>query len=219
MRDFLNFVRRPSDLLRALRQITVGGVIATTGASAAPPAAAAEVPRTTAPTEGLTPTIVDRSRKAAKVLLQIPGSTALLRAEHRSHRSHSSHRSHFSSSGGGGVPAPRPAPSTPTPTAESPSTLDLTDPASGFWLSGEVVSVDRASRTITIRQNASGTTAFAYRDDTKFESSIGVAVRFDDYADSNSGRLPVGARDKVEFRWRSTPNGKTSILSMIRKPR
>lgn len=215
MRDFLSFVRRPTDLLKALQQITVGGAIVTTGASTVPaPAAAAEAPGSTTP-DGLAPTIVDRSRKAAKVLLQIPGSTALLRAEHRSHRSHSSHRSHFSSSGGGGS-APRPAPSTPPPTPEAPSTLGLTDTASNYWFSGEIVSVDRAARTISIRQNATGTTDFAYRDDTRFETTVGVAIRFDDYADSNRGRLPVDTRDKVEFRWRTAPDGK-SILSMVRK--
>jgi hypothetical protein len=215
VRDFLSLVRRPSDLLKALRKITVGGVITTTGVSAAAlPAAGAEA-LGGVPTEGLTPTIVDRSRKVAKVLLQIPGSTALLRAEHRSHRSHSSHRSHYSSSGGAVAPAP--VPSTPTPPPASTSTLDLTDSTAAYWLSGEVVSVDTATRTVTIRQSATSTTTFAYRDDSKFETSVGVSIRFDDYADSNRGRVPVGARDKVDFRWRTAPDGKTPILSTIKK--
>jgi hypothetical protein len=85
-------------------------------------------------------------------------------------------------------------------------------------LSGEVVSVNSAARTITIRQSATTTTVLAYRDDSKYETESGVAIRFDDYADSNRGRVPVAARDKVEFRWRTTtPDGKTSVLSTIRK--
>ena len=216
MRDFLSFVRRPGDLLKVLRRLTVGGVIVTTGASAAPAQATAAEPGSSARAEGVTPTIVDRSRKAAKVLLQIPGSTAFLSAEHRSHRSHSSHRSHFSSSGGGGA-APRPAPSTPTRTPESSSLLDLTDSASAPWVAGEVVSINTATRTITIRRGETNTTSFAYRDDSKYETSVGVSVRFDDYAASNRGRIPVSARDKVAFKWRLSSDGNTTILSTIRK--
>jgi hypothetical protein len=215
-RDFLSFVRRPSDLLKVLRQITVGGVIATSGVSITPTPALAGESTETAKPEALTPTIVDRSLKAAKLLLQLPGTTAYLRAEHRSHRSHSSHRSHFSSSGGG-APAPRPAPAPPPPRPTSPSTLDLTDSTLAYWRSGEVISVDSTARTITIRQNATSTTTFAYRDDSKYETAVGVSIRFDDYADSNRGRVPVVARDKVEFRWRTAPDGKTAILSTIKK--
>jgi len=57
----------------------------------------------------------------------------------------------------------------------------------------------------------------AYRDDSKFEGPVGVSLRFDDFADANSGRLPVAAREKVQITWRTSPDGKTRILSTITK--
>ena len=220
-KDFLSLVRRSSDLVRALRKITVGSAIAATGVSATPsPATAAQLPGTLTP-QGLTPIIVDRARKAGKLVLQLPGATtAYLRAEHRSHRSHSSHRSHFSSSGGGSAPAPAP-PVTRTPppvrTAPGESTLDLTEPAPANAITGEIVAIDADARTVTIRQSATMRATFAYRDDSKFETSLGVGVRFDDFASANDGRLPITMRDKVQITWRTAPDGKTQIVTSAKK--
>ena len=325
-RDFLSLVRRPKDLLKSLRKIALGGVIAATGVSASPSIATAAG----SPPSEPNPTIVDRSRKVAKLILQLPGTaTAYLRADHRSHRSHSSHRSHFSSSGGG-APAPAPAPvrppapeparpAAPAPTRpvplissnselagkefrptgdvdlyealgvanfrrvtadqikkealmfviqdvstfnrktfykvairswafgggdrmfgwveaqpsasapESPVTrlptttttpgstaiLDLTTATT--LASGEIVSIDTEARTITVRESATARTIFAYRDDSLFEGTLAISVRFDDFGASNGGRLPVAASDRVQITWRTTPDGKTRIVNTIKK--
>lgn len=224
-RDFLSLIGRPADLLKALRKIAVGGLIATTGASAAPSPVDAAQPSQAVPANTLTPTIVDRARKGAKLVLQLPGMTmASLSAAHRSHQSHSSHRSHVSSSGGG-APAPRPAPAparpvTPAPTRPAPGSttaLDLTDPTAANAVRGEVVAIDTDARTITIRESATVRTTFAYRDDSKFETTVGVTVRLDDFADANSGRLPVATRDKVQITWRTSPDGKSRIVNTVKK--
>lgn len=219
-KDFLSFVRRSADLVRALRKITVGSAIAAAGVSATPSPATAQLSDTPTP-QGVTPTIVDRARKAGKLILQLPGTTtAYFTAQHRSHRSHSSHRSHFSSSGGGAAPAPAP-PVTRTPppvrTAPGASTLDLTEPAPANTVTGEVVAIDTDARTLTIRQSATVRTTFAYRDDSKFETSLAVGVRFDDFAGANDGRLPIVTRDKVQITWRTTPDGKTQIVTSVKK--
>jgi hypothetical protein len=84
-------------------------------------------------------------------------------------------------------------------------------------VSGEVVSIDTDARTITIRESSTVRTIFAYRDDSKFEGTVGVPVRFDDYADANQGRLPVTNRDKVQITWRTSPDGNTRIVNTIKK--
>jgi hypothetical protein len=96
--------------------------------------------------------------------------------------------------------------------------LDLRTPVAPNAVSGEVVSIDPKARTITIQESATVRSTFAYRDDSKYETPVGVSIRFDDYADSNRGRLPVAARDKVELVWRTAPDGKARILSTIKKP-
>lgn len=217
-KDFLAFVRRPADLLKSLRQIAVGGLIAATGSAATPAsAAAAEVGPPSS--DGASATIVNRARKGAKLVLQLPGSLGFSPAEHRSHRSHSSHRSHYSGSGGGSpAPAP-PVRSAPVrPTERSAETVDLAAPmaAGSAALSGEVVAVDTDLRTITIKQGAVRTT-FAYRDDSKFQSASGVAVRFDDFAGGNGGRLPLTSGDKIEVQWRTSTDGQTRIISTVQK--
>lgn len=229
MKDFLSFVRRPKDLLKNLRRITVGGLIAAAGSGVGTPTSATELPRPVTP-EATSPTIVDRSRKAAKLVLQLPGTMGFMRAEHRSHRSHSSHRSHFSGSGGGAsapAPAPTPAPAPPRtpPVREAPGTasaVDLTTPASlANAVAGEVVGINIDTRTITLRATPTSTTrrTFTYRDDSKFQATLGVTFRFDDFADANGGRLPISTGDKVEVQWRTSPDGKTQIISTVqRKP-
>lgn len=226
MKDFLTLVRRPTDLIRSLRRIAVGGMIAAAGTGAATPASAAtELPATP---PAISPNIVDRSKKAAKFVLQLPGSVGFLGAEHRSHRSHSSHRSHYSSAGGGAsapAPAPRPAP-TPAPrpapvreAAAAATVLDLTQ-AEANTITAEIVTVASALRTVTVRQTAtSPRMTFGFRDDTTFQTTPGLSVRFDDFAEANSGRLPIKAGDKVEFQWRTSADGKAQIITTIlRKP-
>lgn len=226
MKDFLSFVRRPTDLLKSLRRITVGGLIAAAGTGVGTPTTATELPKPAAP-EAVSPTIVDRSRKAAKLVLQLPGAVGLMSAEHRSHRSHSSHRSHVSSSGGG-APAPAPPRTTTPPPRTAPvreapgtaSAVDLTTPTSlANAVAGEVVAINIDARTITVRETPTTTTrrTFTYRDDTKFQAMAGVTFRFDDFADANAGRLPIATGDKVEIQWRTSADGKTQIVSTVLK--
>lgn len=215
-RDFLSLVGRSGDLLKALRRIALGGVIATTGVAAAPTVATATTSPDVAP---VTPSVVDRVRKGAKLILQLPDTTVALSAEHRSHRSHSSHRSHFSSSGGGGTAAPAPAaPVTPAPSrpvAAAPLDLTKTTPANA--VRGEIVAIDTNARTITIKENATTRATFAYRDDSKFQAAVGIGVRWDDFASANGNRLPVAAGDKVQLTWRTSTDGQLRILNSIQK--
>src|SRR5688572_21560345 len=106
-RDFLRFVPRPSNLAKALKKITVGGLFAATGLGGT---VQAEAVPTVAPADPDV-SLVDRAKKVGKLVLRLPGPASSLVAQHRSHRSHSSHRSHYSSSSGGGTAAiPAPAP-------------------------------------------------------------------------------------------------------------
>lgn len=211
-KDFMILVRRPADLLKALGRIAVGGAMAATGVSAASPSNAASTSSPTGSTS-LTPLIVDRHKKAPKVLLQIPGvGSAYISPDHRSHRSHSSHRSHFSSSGGTATPARPPARQPPArqPAAALPATLALEG------VSGEVTGIDKVARTITVKQSETVTATYAYRDDSKFETAIGVNVRFDDFANENAGRVPVARGQKVHLTWRTSTGVKTRIITTIK---
>jgi hypothetical protein len=208
-RDFLRLVRRPGDLIKALRQIAFGGVVAATGLSTTVAGSATPLDSLAPSSPGLTPTIVDRSKKTAKLLLQLPGTVTNLVAQHRSHRSHSSHRSHFSSSGGS-VPAPvRPVPA-PAPRAATPA-------PTAVFVTGQIESIDRVNRVFVIRQTATVKRTFAYRDDTKMETALGGSLRFDEFADSNSGRLPLAVGDKVRVTWRVLTGGKTEIATTVQK--
>jgi hypothetical protein len=95
--------------------------------------------------------------------------------------------------------------------------LDLTRPAPANAVTGEVVTINTVARTLTIRQSPTVTKVFAYRDDSKFETSLGVGVRFDDFAGANDGRLPIANRDKVQITWRTAPDGKTQIVTAVKK--
>lgn len=215
LKDFLRFVRRPTSLLGTFRAVAVGSAITATGAAAS----ASEVaPVSSAPSAPI-PTIVDRSKKLPKVLLRLPGVVGLV-AEHRSHRSHSSHSSHYSSSGGGSSSSPR-APATPTSPPSSPpaTSLGLVDSGSATERTtrGTVTRITTSTRVIEVQESPSVTTAFAYRDDSKFVSRLGVSVRFDDFAEANSQRLPIAVRENLEIRWRPSPDGKTKIIVSVRE--
>jgi hypothetical protein len=64
-RDLLRFVPRPTDLAKALKKIVLGGLVASAGFGAAPQAAS---PHTVGQNAGAT--IVDRSKKIAKLILK-----------------------------------------------------------------------------------------------------------------------------------------------------
>lgn len=97
LRDILP---RSFNVARSLRRLVLGGALAVAGGLgfiATTPTPAALGPAVDA-------VIVNREKKAPKLVLQLPASDSTLVAQHRSHSSHqshsshSSHRSHFSSS-------------------------------------------------------------------------------------------------------------------------
>lgn len=232
VKDFLLLVARPAGLLVSLRRITVGGLLAAAGLSgtqaAARPSAPASEPPAVQPA-----TIVDRSRKRPALLLRLPSHAVSFSAQHRSHRSHSSHRS---SSSGGGVaapvaprrtepaPAPRTAnplvgqPSTPTAPSPAPSAVEQPSTNSSVTFSGVIEAIDRQRRTITIREPGTGATrVFAYRDDSKLQTVTGSSIRFDEFEEMSAGQFPVATSDKVQVAWRTSADGRTSVVSTLMK--
>lgn len=221
-KDFLTYVPRPANLLRALRKVTLGVAVSATGV-AMPPAADGAQPDAPglAPIDQA-PLIVDQRNKSRKLILQLPNQASYRISDHRSHRSHSSHRSHYSGGGGGGgttTPAPVRTTPPPAPLLEKPEAATAATAVTGI-----IETLDREKRTFVIRYTISGETqttrqTFAYRDDTKFQTAIGLSYRFDEFAETNNGRLPIGLTDRVEVQWRTSADGKTSIATTIqRKP-
>ena len=210
-RDFLKAVKKPADLLRALRQIAFGGLVVGAGLTTPTTAGATEA---AGPVRvASTATIVDRSKKAAKLVLQLPNSVTGWVAQHRSHRSHSSHRSHYSSTGGGSA-APAPVrPVAPPPRAVAPRT-SLMGIAANVVI-GEIESIDKVKRMFVVKQGEALKTTFAYRDDTNYQTSIGLSVRFDEFPDAASGQLPISVGQKVDVTWKKSTDGKTNIATVV----
>jgi hypothetical protein len=214
-RDLLRFVPRPTDLAKALKKIVLGGLVASAGFGAAPQAAS---PQTVGQNAGAT--IVDRSKKIAKLILKLPGTASNFVAQHRSH---SSHRSHYSSSGGGGAapvvrpPNPVTPPSTLVVPAPPPVRSAVGSAVATNTASGEVQSVDTAKRSFLFRQSELVFRTIGYRDDTKFETEAGASIRFDDFAAVANGQVPIAKGDKVELSWRMSADGKLPIAVTILK--
>jgi hypothetical protein len=72
-------------------------------------------------------------------------------------------------------------------------------------------------RTFTLKLSTTVRRIFSYRDDTKYESSVGVAFRIDDFADTNDGRIPFSTGEKIQVTWRISTDGKTQIASSVKK--
>jgi hypothetical protein len=217
-KDLLRLVSKATDLARALRKIAIGGLMAAAGLSATARGAEARQDFRPAQPAALGATIVDRSKKTAKLVLRLPSTAVSMYAQHRSHRSHSSHSSHRSSSGGS-IPAPvvpRPAPIV-TPPAAPPAVVSAAEAAPVVTgVVGDVSAVDKTKRTIVIKQSDGVERTFAYRDDTLYETAYGGSRRFDDFAESNAGRFPVRVGQKVEVKWRMSPDGKSQVATAVR---
>ncbi|MFA5907922.1 MAG: hypothetical protein WC815_04010 [Vicinamibacterales bacterium] len=218
---FRQLTSRPFSLISALKRIAVSGLIASAGLSATPQAAAtASVVDST-----IAPSIVDRSRKIAKLILKLPGTAASFVAQHRSHRSHSSHRSHYSGSGGGGgaVAAPAPVPvappvrAVPPPPPVTPSTSLAAVAVPTNTVTGEVVSIDAQKRLFVFKQSKNVSRTIGYRDDTKYETEAGASIRFDDFSGASNGQLPIVKGDKVELSWRMSADGRMPIAVTVLK--
>lgn len=238
-KDFLRLFPRPADLLTALRRITASGLLAAAGfsAHAAASPAVPDGPQGADPSTAVqATTIVDRSRKKPMLLLRLPNTAFSGEPQHRSHRSHSSHYS-----GGGGAasapaparrtePAPAPAPATapapanrlvgeptpPSPNSASSALSALT--AVGPTYAGVIESIDRQARTVTIRRvGTPETRVFSYRDDSKLQTVTGSSIRFDEFGEMSGGQIPVAKDDKVQVTWRTSTDGKTSIVTTVTK--
>src|SRR5262245_54391175 len=99
-RDFLAAFAKPARLGRQLRKLTVGSAIAAVAFLSGIPAASAAT-STTGSAETGNAVIVERTKKAPKLLLKLgPTGRSLSSgfAQHTSHASHSSHSSHGSHS-------------------------------------------------------------------------------------------------------------------------
>jgi hypothetical protein len=204
-REVLKAFARPVALAKALRKMILGGVMAAT--AALPSTSSANVPlKEPAPAvPSVTPTIVNRSKKAAKLILQLPGSVASLATAHRSHSSHRSHMSHYSSSGGSTYTPP---PATTKP-VEPVTTTDATA------VTGEIVSIDKVKRTFVVKETPTVRKTFSYRDDTKHVSHLGVSLRFDETTGSSG--LPISVGDQVQVSWRVSSDGLTTIATNVRQ--
>ena len=195
-RDILRFLPRPGRWLnRSLLGVIAGiGMTGTTTPSlAAEPASE--------PTPAPSTTIVNRSKKVAKLVLRLPSTSSALVAQHGSH---SSHKSHVSGSGGS-TPAPRPAPVEGAgPPAAAAGLLAPPPVAEVHYFDGDVESLDPVARTFVVKdRGTSKTYVFSYRDDTTFVgAATGAATRFDDYADIHSGHVPVAPKDHVRVTWK-----------------
>jgi hypothetical protein len=210
-RDLLRFVPRPTDLAKALKKIVLGGLVASAGFGANPQTASAQ-----AVGQNVGATIVDRSKKVAKLILKLPGTASNFVAQHRSHRSHSSHRSHYSGSGGSvAAPVVRPPAEAPAPATTSARASALAVPTN--TIIGEIESVDKIKKTFIFKQSETVWRTIGFRDDTKFETAAGASIRFDDFAAAANGQVPVAKGDKVELSWRISADGKMPIAVTILK--
>jgi len=83
---------------------------------------------------------------------------------------------------------------------------------------GVIEAIDRQVRTITIRMAGTPTTRiFAYRDDSKLQTVTGSSIRFDEFGEMSGGQIPVANNDKVQVTWRTSTDGKTSIITTVTK--
>lgn len=210
-RDFLDLVGRPQRLLRRLRSLAFGSAIAALGLSATQSVLGAE-PGGATPTEPvLSATIVDRSKKAAKLILRLRGHIGTAFASHSSHRSHSSHSSHSSHYSGtsGTVRSPR-TPSAPV-TTPAPSPTPLATLPSNDTITGKFQSFDRARRTLKIHDAIGTPFEFSWRDDTL----VAGGQRLDEYLESHPGH-PWTVGQSLSVTWKPSADGKKRVLVSVR---
>jgi hypothetical protein len=196
-----------------LRQLLLGGALAGVGLLAVPKAQGAET-RDTLMVSTPPSTISERGKRAARLVLTLPGVARNLLTQHRSHSSHSSHRSHsshYSGSGGSSSGAVLPvAPSTPAATAARPLSSEL-EPNT---VVGIVEKIDRIKRTFSLK-TAAGSRDFSFRDDTQFEIVAGVAVRLDEYAEAHPTSFPIAEKERVRITWRVGATALSQVATRV----
>ena len=213
-RDLLDLVRRPKRFVQRLRAFALGSALASVGLLSAPPAVASVVPTSSTTEPLLGSVIVNRTKKAAKLVLKLPGSVGAAFAAHSSHRSHSSHSSHSSHySGTSGVvrrpssPAPAPAPVASPPPAPAP----LLSALGANTITGKFQRFDRVNRTLHINDAIGTAFEFSWRDDT----TIPGGQRIDEYLEAHATH-PFSAGQALTLVWKPSTDGKKRVLVSIR---
>jgi hypothetical protein len=220
-RDLLNFVPRPTNLLRRLKALAVGSALTSVGLFGVSPASATP----TDPVQStLAPTIVDRSKKTAKLVLRLPGRIGSYMMQHRSHSSHSSHASHASHashySGSSGVVAPPapPRPAAPAPVVAPPVPLTAiaqADATENIMSGLRFDSFDRVNRVVKVKDAVGTVTEFVWRDDTKVGSAVS-SYRMDEYLESHFNNHPWQSGQQLTIMWKPSADGKKRVATSIR---
>ncbi len=219
-RDFLDFVGKPSRLVVSLKRLSLGGALAGLGLLSAVSTPEASRSTTPPPAPIITPTVVDRSRKTAKLVLQLPTQTGHEMAQHRSHSSHRSHRSHSSHvSGTGGTvrtpPAVVPPPSTPKSAAPAAAAgLLAVTPSSAEQTTGKFASFNATSRVLTVKDAVGASIEFAMRDDTIL-LFMNQSRRLDEYVESLGRVLPFTVNQQVRVAWKPSTDGTKRVAVSI----
>jgi hypothetical protein len=215
VRDFLETLAGSSRLLERVRRIVVGGAVAGLGVIGAPSIAAH--PADTASGQVTpTPTIVDRSRKAAKLILRLPAHFTSLVAQHRSHASHSSHRSHSSHFSGTSGTASGSAGTTSPPPSTSAAATPLAELMPN-QVSGKFVSFDAKQKLFRVRDSSGTLREFTLRDDTALTVASGLpASRIDEYLETHATGLPFRTGQDVVVTWKTSADSTKRVATFIR---
>ena len=212
-RKLTDLLPNPGRLLRNAQKALTGGALTALGLFSTQPVNATPLNQLEQ-TALSTTTIVDRSRKVTKFVLSLPGNAFKLVAQHRSHASHASHASHSSHVSGANAPAAPRVPPSVRPAPPATSSSDGTDPTAAVTSSftiGTVTKIDPLKRTFTVKESATSSREFSYRDSTMYASRSVIQ----DLADVND-RLPFKLNDKVRITWKTTDN-RNYIATEIRE--
>jgi hypothetical protein len=214
-RTFKDLVPRSESLRKRLRQVLSGGAIAGMGLTPAPVVQAKDL--ATPATDSSPVTIVNRSQKAKKLILQLPSGTAYRMLQHRSHSSHASHKSHSShysgSSGSSSTPAPKPTPAPARRALESPP--PKADAEALPYFIGTIETINKETRTITVKQTETNLQyPLGYRDDTTIRSLLGTELRLDDAIEKNNGALPFVKGQKIQVTWKQGTNARNIAVTI-----
>jgi hypothetical protein len=192
-----------------LRQLLLGGAIAGFGLLSLPRGAQAADVTHEAPVLSAPPvTIGERGKRAARLVLALPGLAKNLVAQHRSHSSHSSHRSHSSHYSGSSGTSVAPAPARP------PAAAALAPELEPDTAIGVIEKIDRVKRTFSLK-TTTGSREFSFRDDTQFDIVAGVTIRLDEYVEAHPTSFPVAVKDRVRIKWRTTTASQNYVATQV----
>jgi hypothetical protein len=205
---------RPQGLLQRLKRIAVGsaavgvGLFGTAATASTPPSSVSPTDvQLTAPA-----TIVDRSKKTAKLVLQLPGTVRNLIAQHVSHSSHSSHVS--GTSGSATAPSTTPAPSASSSTA-TPATssgdVAVNASANAEQTTGKYFAFDPKQKILIVQDGVGTKVDFVLRGDSTL-AVAGASTRVDAYLPSHANSLPYSANQQLRISWKPSLDGKQRVV-------